>query len=60
MEIKSEDCIEFLEQDEFIARKIVIVSDVFIETKGGAAHTCDRGYAKGNAYCYEVITLIPK
>lgn len=60
MEIKPEDCIEFLDQDEFIARKIIVVSDKFIPTKGGAAHTCARGYAKGNAYCYEEIILIPK
>ncbi|MCK5334343.1 MAG: hypothetical protein KAJ24_07520 [Candidatus Aenigmarchaeota archaeon] len=53
MHIITEDNVEFLDQIEFKARKITIVSDGFKMPKGGASHNRSRIIAKGNAYCYE-------
>ena len=57
MELKSEDSIEFLEQNEFKARKIIVVGQSYIHTKGGQKHNKDRCYAK-NAYCYEEVAFV--
>jgi len=60
MRIKPEEEIDFLDIAEFRARKIMVVSDEFISTTGGSKHVRARGYARGNAYCYEVINVKPK
>ncbi len=60
MIILTKDEIEFLDQDEFSAHDIIVVSDYFDKPQGGAAHQRCRGIAKGNAYCYENIKVIPK
>ena len=58
MKILSEDVIEFLEQDEFRARKIIVVGKEYIFPKGGQRHRRGRCLAK-EAYCYEEITVVP-
>jgi len=58
MEILPQDVIEFLDQDEFRARKIIVVGEEYIFPKAGAAHVRMRCFAK-NAYCYEEITVVP-
>ncbi len=60
MIITPEEEIEFLEETVFRAHKIMVVSDEFMFPTGGSRHVRARGYAKGNAYCYEVITVRPK
>lgn len=55
-----EEAVEFLEQDSFEARKIVIVADVITRQEGGRGHKSARGYANGNALCYEDKKWIPK
>ncbi len=54
-----EDFVEFLNQDYFEARKLVIVADEISPQQGGRAHVSCRGFAVGNAYCYEEIKLVP-
>lgn len=53
-----EDVIDFLEQDDFRARKIIVVGKEYIFPKGGQKHIRARCFAK-EAYCYEEITVVP-
>ena len=57
--IIAEDSIEFLDQDEFKARKIIVVGKSYTVTKGGQAHQRDRCIAH-KAYCYEEVMVRPK
>lgn len=58
MNILPEDVIEFLDQDEFRAHKIIVVGNEYVFPQGGSAHVRARCIAK-NAYCYEEITVVP-
>lgn len=57
-ELYPEDVIEFLEQDLFKARKIIVVAKRYIDVKGGAAHKRNRKIAH-DGYCYEEISVKP-
>lgn len=52
--------IQFLDQDEFQAGKIVIVADKIFPQTGGRAHVSSRGFGRGNAYCYEEVKCVLK
>lgn len=54
-----EEYVEFLDQDYFEARKIIVVADRITPQESGRAHVSSRGVAVGHAYCYEEIKLHP-
>jgi hypothetical protein len=56
MKILPEDSIEFLDQVEFTARRIVVVGESY--RRCGDSHIRDRMMAN-KAYCYEDISVIP-
>lgn len=58
MKVLSEDAIDFLEQDEFWGREIILVAKKIKYPQGGQAHTRARAIATGNAYCYEEFESI--
>jgi len=60
MTIIPEEFVDFLNQDYFQARKIVIVANKITPQQSGRAHISARGYAVGNAFCYEEVKWIPK
>ena len=59
MTIVQEKDIEFLNQDYFEARKVVIVAKKIQPQSSGRSHGSSRGSAVGTAYCYEDICLGP-
>ena len=60
MNILTQDIIEFLNQEEFHARRIIVVAKKIQEQKGGASHGRSRAIGKGDAYCYEDVQVFPK
>ncbi|MBI4175826.1 MAG: hypothetical protein HY518_01365 [Candidatus Aenigmarchaeota archaeon] len=56
--ILPEDAIEFLDQEEFRAHKIIVVGEEYDLPRSGRAHVRARCFAK-NAYCYEEVTVVP-
>jgi hypothetical protein len=58
MKLLTEEAIDFVKEDDFWGREIVLVAKKITYPQGGRAHERGRAIAKGNAYCYEEFKVI--